>query len=403
MNRSYKIMATLLIGLITFLIVAEALQPDPINWFESYNKIDKIPFGSYIFYEELDKNQDLETENVKVPPFEFLLDSTVSGTYFFVNNSVYFDSAEANKILNWVEQGNTLFISATAISKTILDSLNLETTYYKASKQITKRPLLNLSNPKLKSETPYSIKKDINTVYFDKIDTVNTTVLGTYDLIRNNDSTHIAEPKVNFIKVPYKKGSVVLHTFPQAFTNYFMLGEKNSDYTGKILSYVPKNAKIYLDQYYKSGKSFNSSPLYMVLNNKYLRWAYYTIIIIALLYVYFEGKRKQRSIPVVKPLANQTLTFTRTIAGMYLEKGENKQIAQHQINHFMEFLRSHYSIATAEQGSEFIEKIAAKSQTPLAEVKELIDYIILIQQKAHISQNELIALNKKIERFKAHV
>ncbi|MEH6408524.1 MAG: DUF4350 domain-containing protein [Leeuwenhoekiella sp.] len=402
MSKRYKIIAAVLILLITALVVLEASQPEPINWFQSYSKNDKIPFGSYIFYQELQK-QGLadKIEEVNIPPFEFLEDSTVSGTYFFINNSVYFDETEAEKILEWIGKGNTLFVSATSMSSLLLDSLKLKTKYFNETKNLKKRPLVNLSNPQLHNNKPYRLNKDVGTVYFNEIDTAHTVVLGEYDFIRDNDSSTIKKPKVNFIKVPYKLGNVVLHTFPQAFTNLFMLDGKNSDYTGKILSYLPKNGIIYLDHYYKSGKIFNTSPLYIILHNKYLRWAYYILLIMAVFWVYFEGKRKQRSIPVVKPLPNQTVSFTRTIAGMYLEKKEHKQIAVHQINHFMEYLRSRFAIPTADQGIEFIDKVAAKSDIPREKVKSLIDYIILIQQKNQISENELIKLNTLIEKFKS--
>tara|TARA_R110002020_G_scaffold451830_8_gene666014 strand:- start:1516 stop:2724 length:1209 start_codon:yes stop_codon:yes gene_type:complete len=401
MSKRYKIMAISLLVLLTLLVVVQASQPDPINWFQSFSKKDKIPFGTYIFYDQLEKQipSDRIVE-VKKPPFEFLTSEQEPGTYFFVNNSVYFDEAETKKMLNWLGTGNTLFVSATSISKVLLDTLNLSTAYFYDKDNLKKIPLVNLSNPGLESTSPYKIEKDIGTVYFKEIDTLNTTILGVYDLMVENDSTNIKRPKINCLKIPFKSGNIILHTFPEAFTNYFLLEGNNMDYVSKLLAYIPKEGKLYLDQYYKSGKTFNTSPLYLILNNKYLKWAYYIIIIIALLWVYFEGKRKQRSIPVVKPLPNQTVSFTKTIAGMYLEKKENKQIVLHQVNHFLQYLRDHYSLSTAQLGSDFISKVAAKSGKPQEEVKKLIDYLILIRQKDDVSENELIQLNKMIENFK---
>ena len=76
MSKRYKIMAGVLIAFLAVLILAEASQPEPINWFPGYGKQDKIPFGTYVFYEQLPEVIDAERiEEVNIPPFEFLIDS----------------------------------------------------------------------------------------------------------------------------------------------------------------------------------------------------------------------------------------------------------------------------------------------------------------------------------------
>ncbi len=401
MNTRYKIMAGTLLLLIALLVVAQSTKPEELNWFPSYSAKAKIPLGTYIFYDQLKKITDTQpTQEIKIPPFEFLSDSLDNGTYFFVNSEVSFDPSEIKKLLKWVGRGNTLFVSAAYQGNDLLDTLNLELATFYEQTSLTRKPLLNLSNPNLERERPYLMNKDLGSSYFKSIDTVNTTVLGVYDMMRDGDSTKIEEPKVNFVKVPFEKGFVYLHLFPQAFSNFFMLEGNNSTYTAGLLSYLPKEKTLFIDQYYKNGKSFNTSPLFLIFSNKYLKWAYYLLLIIAVLWVYFEGKRKQRSIPIVKPVPNQTLDFTRTIAGMYLENKDHKQIAQHQINHFLDYLRSTYNTSTAQLNDDFISIIARKSEEPRSNVKQLVDTIITIRQQAEISEQELINLNTQIENLK---
>jgi hypothetical protein len=402
MNTRYKIMAGILLLLIALLVLTESAKSEELNWFPSYSAKAKIPLGTFVFYDQLKKKIESQpTQEIKVPPFEFLSDSVDNGTYFFINDQVSFDPSETKKLLKWVGRGNTLFVSATYQSDKLLDTLNLKLASFFEQKSLSRKPLLNLSNPSLKSELPYLMDKDLGSSYFKVIDTANTTVLGIYDMVRDGDSTKIQEPKVNFVKVPFEKGFVYLHLFPQAFSNFFMLEGSNRNYTAGLLSYLPKEKTLFIDQYYKTGKSFNTSPLFLILSNKYLKWAYYLLLIIALLWVYFEGKRKQRSIPIIKPVPNQTLDFTRTIAGMYLESKDHKQIAQHQINHFLDYLRSTYNTPTAQLNEDFISTIASKSEEPRSNVKQLIDTIIMIRQQAEISEQELINLNTLIENFKA--
>ncbi|MGB5944143.1 MAG: DUF4350 domain-containing protein [Leeuwenhoekiella sp.] len=401
MTRKYKIMAGILVLLLTFLIVAEATKKDPINWFASFGQDDKIPFGSYVLYNELRKAiPEDRLKQVNQPPFGFLEDSTNSGTYFFLNNSVGFDEAETDKLLDWVARGNTLYIAARYQSQSLMDTLKLRTQYFFLKSDLKKLPLLNLSNPDLKAPRPYSMDRDEGLTYFDEIDTTTTVVLGVVDQMRDNDSTKIEEPKINFISTPFENGKIIMHTFPIAFTNYFMLHRDNLDYTAAALGYLPEDGLVYLDMHYKDGKAFNTSFLHILFSNRYLRWAYYMLVLMALLWVYFNGKRKQRSIPIVKPLPNQTVDYSRTIAGMYLDKKANREIAMHQINHLMEYIRSHYLISTADRGEEFITKVAAKSGHTFAEVRDLIDYTINIRQKATVTEQELIKLNTLIENFK---
>ncbi len=403
MSKRYKILAGLLILFLGLLVFAEASQKEPINWYESYGKQDKIPFGTYVFYEQLTDILDEERlEEISIPPYEFLMDSLnpPRGTYFFLNDYIYTDEAESTKLLNWVARGNTLFIASEGFSEVFADSLQLSTDYIASNGDLIKRPLVNLSNPSLKGKTPYNLDKDGSFSYFEELDTLNVTALGVMDLMRAKDSTQIKKPKVNFIRMPWKEGEIILSTFPQAFTNYFMLKDNNAAYTANMLTYLPEDGTIYLDMYYKNSKSVAVSPLFIILNNKYLRWSWYTLLLGALVWVIFEGKRKQRSIPIRKPLPNTTLDYTRTIAGMYLDKKENRQIATHQINHFLEYLRSTYVLATDRLNRDFIERLTAKSGKPLDMVQNTIDYIVSIRQKAELSEDELIRLNSLIENFK---
>ena len=74
----------------------------------------------------------------------------------------------------------------------------------------------------------------------------------------------------------------------------------------------------------------------------------------------FKGKRNQRLIPVITPLKNQTLAFTRTIANMYYEKSDHKNIATHKINYFLEYIRITHRLSTLKIDASFYEKLAAE-------------------------------------------
>ena len=187
---------------------------------------------------------------------------------------------------------------------------------------------------------------------------------------------------------------------PEAFTNYGMLRSNNYEYVEGVLKYLPSDTPIYWDNHYNNGKTTQTSPLYVFLNNRYLKWAYYMLIIGVLLWVFFEGKRKQRSIPIVEPLANKTIEFTETIAGMYLEKKDHTSIAYHQINYFFDFARSEYFVNTGKRDAAFLEKVGLKSGNSKEQTAELFQYIEAILNRGNVSQEQLLRLNKLIEAFK---
>src|SRR5690606_2354791 len=177
----------------------------------------------------------------------------------------------------------------------------------------------------LRGEQAYLFDKDTYHSIFIEIDSLNHTVLGQSQLY--SQELVLKNPEVNYIAIDHGEGKILLHTTPQTFTNYFILDEDNHKYVTGALAYLPKKKTLYWDEYKKDGGKFQTSPLYILLGNKNLKWAYYFTLLGVLLFIIFEGKRKQRAIPVVKPLENQTYNFTRTIAGLYLDRKDFKQIA----------------------------------------------------------------------------
>lgn len=400
MTKKYKILAALILLFLGLLVYLEATRPVPINWYPSYGNTDKVPFGLNVFHTTLKDRLTTNFKEINRPPYEVMQDSdSLKGTYLFINDGVYFDEAESYSLLDWVEKGNTLFVASHSISQTLLDTLSLELDFYYDLDNIESEPLLSLSHPSHSTETPYDLDREVTTNYFSVLDTVNTVVLGVFD-IRKEGHTDILEPKVNFIRQSFGDGQVYLHLLPETFTNYFMLHKDNANYTNAVQTYLRDDETIYWDNHYKNSKTFYSSPLYMIFKSKYLKWAWYVLLLGVFLWVFFEGKRKQRAIPIVTPLDNQSVAYAHTIAGMYLEKKDHKSIAHHQINHFLEYLRSTHNLDTSLLGLDFITKASEKTNNPVDITKRLIDNIKYIEQKESITQEELEKLNKRIQAYK---
>jgi len=400
MSKSAKILIILIIAAIGLLTYLEASEPNPINWFPSYAKTDKIPLGTFAAYELIEQSfKKGKLKDINQPPYEFLADNdTVKGTYFFVNGSVNFGKDELNKILKWVEKGNTLFISSKSIEPNLLDTLTLKSSNLVSLNDISTKPIVELTNTNLKNNEPYLFDRDISNRYFKEIDTTQTIALGVMQLY--NDTLTIKKPSINYVKHPFGDGTILLHTFPEAFTNYFILKKNNYVYTQNVLTYINPKQQLFWDNHYKAGKTFYTSPLFLLFNSRSLKWAYYFIIIGTLLFVLFEGKRKQRSIPIITPLKNQTLAFTRTISGMYFEKERHKEIATKQNLLFLDYVRSTLRVPTDHIDTKTLVDISARSDNDLETTTSLFEYFDTLNKKQTITKEELSKLYNLISEFK---
>ena len=393
MDKRSKIALYSIGAIILFMIIAEIVKPKAISWRDSYNSQDKIPLGCYVLFNELETftDKDIITNTKDFYSSSKDLDSTKKSTTVFINKNISFYGEEADAILNYVNHGNTVFISTSSFYGKIADTLNIET--QKVHSNIRKKETeQEFTNPTLK-ENKTVFKDVIENSYFTSVDTLNTTVLGT---VYNED---FDTKEINFIKVGFGEhdGAFLIHTNPFAFTNYHLLNT-NENYAATVLSYLPKQQVIW-DDYYKSGRRVIESPLRYILSQPALKWSFYLALTTLFIFVLFKSKRTQRIVPVIEPLKNTTVEFTKTIGGLYFQNNEYTNIIDKKITFFLENIRTQYYLNTTNLNSDFIEKLALKSAKSLADVKALIDLIKYCKQKTDHTENDLIVLNTKFEEF----
>lgn len=390
MSRNNKIYLFVFVSGLILLIIYEVLKPKPINWFESYVSTHKIPYGTYVLFQELpDLFPKSTINNVRISPYIFLKDSSKMGTYVFINKSINFDKAEFNELLKFVAKGNSVLIAAHGIN---IDTLHLKTKLLQSA-AFEEKPYFTLSN-KAFGAKEYYFDRDFNDFVFDEVDTLAVTVLGESGILNAQNKRKVSD--INFIKYQFGKGFFILNTYPEAFINYTLLKSPNQEYATAVLSYLGNPKHIYWDSYYKSGKSQISSPLYYILSNKSLKWAYQIVIFGSLIFIFFGGKRVQRIIPIVKPLQNQTLAFTRTIANMYYTKESHKIIATYKIKYFLAEIRSKYHIETDIYKNDFTKIVALKLGKSFEEAEKVINFIKVIDVKQSLTKEELTKLNNLI-------
>lgn len=373
---------------ILLLIIVELNRPKEIDWSYSFSRADKIPYGNFILFKIL---PDLflyeDIESTELPIYNTLVeyDTTSGYCYIFINDIFSPDELDTKNLLEFVKRGNNVFIAANSFNGDFCDSIKIITGVKFHSDKTTE---INFVNNKLTINGYYQLKNSPADYYFTKFDTSQSIVLGV-----NKDYAP------NFIKVNYGEGNFYLNTVPLAFTNYNILDSINSGYIYKSLSYLPSESYVYWDEYYKTNKSMIRTPLRFILTQESLAWAYYILILSIIAYLVFFGKRKQRIIPVIKPLANTTLEFVKLIGRLYFQQKNHKNIADKKVSYFLDQLRIRYFIKTDEINEETLQRISGKSGIALSVIKETFNYIKFLSNKPKITENELSQINNLIESF----
>nr|WP_299484748.1 DUF4350 domain-containing protein [uncultured Allomuricauda sp.] len=402
MDKRSKIVITIFSLVVLGIIVTEIVRPKPINWRPSYTAVDKIPFGCYVLYNELSTMFDKsEIKTVEESVYDALVNKGDSRTsnYIFINDYVDLDEQETNQILDYVSEGNTVFIAATGFGWQLSDTLNVEIgSDYSVEEGSS---ILKFTNNEIRDQK-YELSRGNFNSHFTSVDSTNTTILGhisyTVDnFIDDQPSQKVTKP--NFIKTKFGDGYFILNTTPVAYSNYYML-KGNQDYVSHTLSYLENQDVLYWDNYKKAGRVVINSPMRFVLNQTALKWAYYLTMLGLLLFVFFKAKREQRIIPVIEPLKNSSVEFAQAVGSLYHQNKNFTDLNHKKINYFLAYIRNRYLMDTSQLNEKTIQVLAAKAGKETKRTKELMEYIIHLKNKKSHTEQESIELNKKITAFK---
>ncbi len=188
------------------------------------------------------------------------------------------------------------------------------------------------------------------------------------------DTLGFANNKPNFVRYRLGEGHLTLHAAPLALSNYFLLQDGNENYLAAIWQSLPENInRIYWNDYFK--RSSESSSLSILMQYPATRYALILGVSALLIFVLFEIKRKQRIIPVIAPIRNDSVSFVETVGRLYYNKGNHANLASKMVQQYLEWVRSHYFLNTNLLNEDFIRQLTIKSGQPEATVRILLDMI----------------------------
>lgn len=357
-----------------------------LDWTPNFKVNDKRPMGLYIFHRELINNQS-KINVISALPSEYFStqysgSDNLPNALMYINPYADYSDNEWNEILKAVQNGLQLFLSVQQLPRTLEERLQVEM----GSKFDTVSHIHLTLN---QDSFPVTARKEYG--HF---------VANIYNIYVEYDTLGFLKNKfsksINFIKIPYGKGEILVHSNPEVFTNYYLLRGQTLAYVNSILTKV-KTGRI---AWFVPGitNKNSSSQLSFIFSEYALKWAFLLSILGIALFILFNARRRQWIVPVIVPEENTTVEFARTISNLFLKNGSPQEILEMRRHFILDKLKGDYFISINDPG--LISKLVKITGASEMDVKSLIYQLAQIENSHFPDANQqLINLDNLINRI----
>ncbi len=377
----YIIGTSILFGILIYL---QTIAPRNTNWIPTYSGNDKVPFGTYVLRNSL---EDLFPKSIiKISGSSFFenKNDTNRCNLLIITNHFKPDSLDLDILFRKAASGSNILIAGEGISTALTDSLKI-TIKRNYANVLDSTTVLQTGN-QTEWNKDYHFNKLIQSSWIELPESSEAITLG-----KGNEH-------INYIQVPYGKGSFFVHTQPLVFTNYHVL-YNNHHYLEEVLGQLPRHiTHLVWDEYYKPFHKKSQSPLKIILSIKALRAAYWTFVIGLALYILTNIRRRQRAIPILPPKTNLSRDFVQTIGLLYFNQKNHKDLVKKIFAAFSENVNSNYFIRI-DFSPTCYKKLALKSGVNEKIVSRIFTRYKILADKEQVYENELIQFNKLVEIF----
>jgi len=356
---------------------------------------DKLPYGTYVAYESLPYLFPNAEISVNRKDIASLSQKDGKKALIFIGHYAVADPSDVNALLNFVGEGNHVFISSLYFTDTLLRALNIRLGREFAGPD---KDSLRLSvyQPVTNDSLSYAYPGFALDSWVDSLDSKYATILGRDE-----------RGRPDLIKFRYKGGGTLfLHFAPMAFTNYFLLHKNNKAYYDNVFSYIPDNVnEVIWDESFRYNRQKSFSTLNYILNSKNpagqpsLPWALWLLLLLFLLIYFFESKRRQRIVPVIAPVRNTSLDFVTTIGRLYYQRRDNQNLAAKMVTHFQDYIRTKYNIPVQLSDPAFVGRLSYRTSIDKDFLQTLVNDLLHVQKGGSTSDGALLIINQKLDEF----
>jgi len=366
---------------------------------DGYSEKNVQPYGTNIAHRLLTsyfpgkKLADLQEDVASELPN----DSIGNGdNYVFIGEALFLDSLGTDRLLKFVEAGNTAFISSKTIPFDLMNYVYFdecdEAPWSDYGSYEDSSGWLSLRTPTL---------PDTATRYFFAVQNKPQSYKWNYierytfcDSLQHFPLGYINNKEINFASYPYGKGRFLLHTTPLAFSNFSLVRTETRPYAEGVWAHLSEG-NIYWDAVSRVSESVgrrrngsnrvNSTPdehpLTYILQQKALAWAWYLLAGITGLWILFRAKRRHAIIPVLKKNENSSYEFIGTIAHLHFREKNYQSLSTQGMKLFLAQLRERYGLVAPidpqtqmpRTDDEFFRKLAAVSEIPEATARKIFE------------------------------
>lgn len=341
--------------------------------------------------------------------------------YVFIGEALYMDSLGTDRLLKFVEAGNTAFIS----SKTIpFDLMNY--VYFRECEDAPWGDYGSMEDSigRLSLRTPALADSSID--FYFAIQNIpriyNWHFIENYafcDSLPQFPLGYVNGDRINFASFPYGKGRFLLHTTPLAFSNFSLLRPETRPYAEGVWSHLSEG-NIYWDAVSRIpesvGRRRNGSwanrgleedhPLTYILKQPALAWAWYLLAGMAGLWILFRAKRRQAIIPVLRKNENSSYEFIGTIAHLHFRERNYRSLTEQSMKLFLAQIRERYGLVAPidpqtqhpRTDDDFFRKLSAVSEIPETAARQIFNqYAATVQYQP--TEQMMVDLHLAMEGF----
>jgi hypothetical protein len=305
-----------------------------------------------------------------------------------LGQSLRFNDGEIDSLLAFVEDGHQVLISSSFFDEALDKRLGIKKAYTNFAPNSLQQIFIRGVGDQFQ---PYkaSMKRSTMLDFFEKqeLPDIPFFVLGM-----NN------EKQPDCVVYSVGSGRLILHASPVVFSNYFLLQNDNRNYLNNLFSYISEPvSNIYVIPF--RSREVSTSDLSVIWNSPAMRTAFWLSLFILGIFILFEMKRRQKIIPIIKPVENASVAFTETIGRLYFNKKNHTNLAEKMVQHFLEFVRSNYYLNTSNLDKDFVRALAAKAGQEISKTDSLIYNIKDVQNGVTVDEAFLYSLYTQIQDF----
>ena len=381
------------------------------TWSATLDSKSNQPYGLAVIKKLIESSYSgTRTTNEKEPIHKLLAGKKFKNTdYVLIGQGIYLDERDVEALKDFLADGNNVFIATLEPPKNLVEAVYANTcddAEFSYDYTVDSVARANFYHPGLHRDHDYEFRFRMGADDYPYFwHSLNPSVLCD-STVGFSSLGYQRTDHVNFLRITYGAGDgdLYLHTVPLMFTNYFMAKPDNMEYASNVFAHLSGENLIWdevskvpfsdLDNPY-------DSPLYYVMQQPALKYAWWMLLAGAILYIIFASKRTQRIIPVLEPKTNTSLEFLNVISSLHFQNPDHLDIARKKMKYFLYFIRARYGINTQTFTQDHVKRLADKAKVDVADVQAILDRYKTIESYATFNEepDRLVALYQAIEKF----